>query len=91
MKLRIAITAAALAAFAAGSAYAQPSPDIQAAIQGVMQACQADSAKLCEGKQGREMFMCLREKEAQASQPCKDAMAKLPARRPQGQAPAGGR
>jgi hypothetical protein len=90
MKLRIAITLAALAA--AGSTFAQPpagaggtpSPEMQAARQAVMQACAADMKTLCDGKQpGREMMMCMRDNADKTSAPCKDAMAKMmAARRP---------
>jgi hypothetical protein len=91
MKLRIALTLAALAV--AGAAIAQPpgggqapSPEMQAARQAMMQACSADMKTLCDGKTGREAFMCLRDNADKASPPCKDAMSKMPARRP---APAG--
>jgi hypothetical protein len=85
MKLTIALALAALTI--GGSALAQPpggppSPEMQAARQAMMQACSADLKTLCDGKQGREMMMCLRENEAKASQPCKDALAKLPRRQP---------
>jgi hypothetical protein len=93
MKLRIATTLAALAL--AGAALAQPpaggggggggqapSPEMQAARQAMMQACAADMKSLCDGKQGREAFMCLRDNADKASAPCKDAMSKMPARRP---------
>jgi len=53
----------------------------------VRAACQADGEKLCPDKQGRERFQCMREKQDQLSQPCKDAMAQLPAP-PAGAAPA---
>jgi hypothetical protein len=89
MKLRIAITLAALAV--AGSAFAQPpagggggqapSPEMQAARQAMMQACSADMKTLCDGKAGREAMQCLRENTDKASAPCKDAMSKMPARR----------
>jgi hypothetical protein len=90
MKLQLA---AALAAVAfAGAALAQPpagggggqapSPEMQAARQAMMQACAADMKTLCDGKQGREAFMCLRDNADKASAPCKDAMSKMPARRP---------
>jgi hypothetical protein len=86
MKLRIAVTLAALAL--AGSAFAQPpagggggpSPEMQAARQAMMQACSADMKTLCADKTGREAFMCLRQNADKASQPCKDAMSKMPAR-----------
>ena len=53
----------------------------------MMLACAADMKKLCNGKQGREAFMCLRENADKVSGACKAAMAKMP-RRPQ--PPAGG-
>lgn len=86
MKLRIALTLAALAC--AGSAFAQPpgggppSPEMQAARQAMMQACAADAKTLCDGKQGREMMQCLRGSADKVSAPCKDAMSKMPQRPP---------
>jgi hypothetical protein len=90
MKLRIAITLAALAV--AGSAFAQPpaggqspSPEMQAARKAMMEACAADTKTLCDGKAaGRETMMCLRDSADKVSAPCKDAMAKMmAARRPE--------
>jgi hypothetical protein len=88
MKLRIAITLAALAV--AGSAFAQPpgggqspSPEMQAARQAMRQACAADMKTLCDGKEGREAMMCMRDAGDKVSAPCKEAMAKMmAARRP---------
>jgi multidrug efflux system membrane fusion protein len=40
-----------------------------------MIACMADIKKLCDGKQGREAFMCLRENKAKASAPCQAALS----------------
>ena len=84
MKLRITLTLAALAV--AGSALAQPpapSPEMQAARQAMRQACAADMKTLCDGKEGREMMMCMRDAGDKVSAPCKDAMAKMmAARRP---------
>ncbi|WP_309604679.1 hypothetical protein [Phenylobacterium sp.] len=91
MKLRIAITLAALAI--AGSAVAQPaaepggsggpSPEMMAARQAMRQACAADVKTLCDGKMGREAMMCLRDNAAKVGAPCKEAMAKMmAARRP---------
>jgi len=89
MKLRITLTLAAMAM--ASAAFAQPpagggggqgpSPEMQAARAAMMQACSADMKTLCDGKTGREAFMCLRENQDKASAPCKDAMSKMPARR----------
>jgi hypothetical protein len=87
MTLRIALTLAALAC--AGSAFAQPppgggpggppSPEMQAARQ----ACAADMKTLCDGKEGREAMMCMRDAGDKVSAPCKDAMTKMmAARRP---------
>jgi hypothetical protein len=86
MKLRITLSLAALAV--AGSAYAQPapSPEMQAAREAMMKACAADMKTHCDGKQGREAFMCLRENDAKLGQECKDARAKMP--RPGGPPPA---
>jgi uncharacterized membrane protein len=88
MKLRIALTLAALAC--AGSAFAQPpagggapSPEMQAARQAMRQACAADMKTLCDGKEGREAMMCMRDAGDKLSAPCKDAMSKMmAARRP---------
>jgi hypothetical protein len=86
MKFQIAAVVTALAL--AGAAFAQPpagggqapSPEMQAARQAMMQACSADMKTLCDGKAGREAFMCLRQNADKASAPCKDAMSKMPAR-----------
>ncbi|HTV79483.1 MAG TPA: hypothetical protein VMF03_14605 [Steroidobacteraceae bacterium] len=75
------------AALAAPSVFAQappaPSPDMQAAREAVTKACASDSSSLCSGKEGREMFACLRQNSDKLSQGCKDAMAKMPRRPPQ--------
>jgi len=84
MKLQIAITLAALAI--GGSAFAQepagggrpaPTPEMQAARQAMRQACAADMKTLCDGKEGREAMMCMRDNAEKVSQPCKDAMMKM--------------
>jgi hypothetical protein len=55
----------------------------------MQQACAADMKTLCDGKEGREAMMCLvRDNADKASQPCKDAIAKMRAAR---QAGGGGR
>jgi hypothetical protein len=89
MKLQIAAAVAALAF--AGAASAQPpagggggapSPEMQAAMQNMRQACAADQKSLCADKQpGRESMMCLRDNADKVSQGCKDAMAKARAAR----------
>ncbi len=58
-----------------------PSPEMQAAREAVLKACDADIKSTCSGKQGREMFQCLRENNDKLSAGCKDAMGKMP--RPQ--------
>jgi multidrug efflux system membrane fusion protein len=40
-----------------------------------MIACAADMKKLCNGKQGRDAFMCLRQNQAKASAVCKAALS----------------
>jgi hypothetical protein len=76
----------------AGAAQAQPqggggglSPEVHAAREAVAKACAADARTLCQDKQGREMMMCLRDNAPKLSQPCQEAMAKMPPRpmRPQ--------
>ncbi len=65
------------------SVHAQaPSGDFRAAVQAVRQACDSDTKQYCADKQGREVFACLRQNSDKLSQGCKDAMAKLPQRRP---------
>jgi len=75
------------AALAAPSVFAQapsaPSPEMQAARDAMMKACASDASSLCSGKDGREMFQCLRTNNDKVSPGCKDAMAKMPQRRPQ--------
>jgi hypothetical protein len=76
------------AAMAAPAVFAQapaPSPEAQAARDAATKACANESA--CTGKTGREMFQCLRTNTDKLSAPCKDALAKLPAR-PAGPPPA---
>ena len=90
--MKTMLLAAAAALFAAGAACAQeggpppgggPSPEMRALFQQVRDACANDMKTLCGDKQGREAFMCLRQNSDKASQPCKDAMSKLPPPRPQ--------
>jgi Cysteine rich repeat len=78
---------AAAALLAAPFALAQapggaPSPEMQAAIQAVRTSCQNDIKQYCSDKQGRAVFACLRENTDKVSPDCKDALGKLPARRP---------
>ncbi len=86
MKLHSLASLAAAASLLAGfciSARAQaPSPDFRAAVQAVRTACDSDTKTYCADKQGREVFACLRSNSDKVSQGCKDALAKLPQRRP---------
>ncbi len=88
MKLRSMLLGMSL--IASGAVFAQappaPSPEMQAAREAMMKACDADIKSTCSGKQGREMFACLRENNDKLSAGCKDAMAKMP--RPGGAPPA---
>ena len=91
--MKTILFAATAALFAAGAAYAQPadappgggpSPEMRALFQAARDACASDIKSLCGDKQERrEQMMCLRQNIDKASQPCKDAMSKLPQRRPQ--------
>ena len=90
--MKTMMLAAAAALFAAGAACAQPagpppgggpSPEMRALFQAVRDACANDMKTLCGDKQGREAMMCMRQNQDKASQPCKDAMSKLPPPRPQ--------
>ena len=77
---------AAAALLAAPFAFAQegggPPPEVMAAIQAVRTACANDIKQYCSDKQGREVFQCLRASSDKVSSGCKDALAKLPTRRP---------
>lgn len=82
---RVLVTAAAMLAAPFVLAQAPsggPSPEMQAAIQAVRSACQNDVKQYCSDKQGRAVFQCLRENTDKVSGDCKDALGKLPARRP---------
>ena len=91
-KTMFAAAAAAAAMFAAGAVCAQeggpppgggPPPEVRALFQAARDACANDMKTLCGDKQGREAFMCLRQNGDKASQPCKDALSKLPPPRQQ--------
>ena len=89
MKLKVTLLCVSmLAASAAVIAQAPPapSPEMQAAREAMMKACDADIKSTCSGKQGREMFQCLRDNNDKLSAGCKEAMAKMP--RPGGPPPA---
>jgi len=73
------------ALMSAGAAVAQPppggpqqSPEAQAARAAMMKSCAADIKSLCDGKEGRELMMCLRGSD-KVSADCKGAMSKMPA------------
>jgi len=83
MKLHsLVLLTAALAAPVFAQAPPAPSPEMQAAREAVTKACASDASSLCSGKEGREMFMCLRSNSDKLSDSCKDAMSKLPKRPP---------
>jgi hypothetical protein len=88
MKLKAMLLCVSLVASAAAVAQAPPapSPEMQAAREAMLKACDADIKSTCAGKQGREMGACLRENSDKLSAGCKDAMAKMP--RPGGPPPA---
>lgn len=88
---KLLVTAAALLAapFAFGQAPNGPSPEMRAAFQAVRTACQNDTKQYCPDKRGREAFQCLRDNSDKLSPDCKDALAKLPARRPPAEQPSG--
>ncbi len=92
MKLHSLASLGLCASMLAGAAvFAQdqaPPSDFRAAVQAVRQACDSDTKQYCADKQGREVFACLRQNSDKLSQGCKDAMAKLPQRRPAGPPPA---
>jgi hypothetical protein len=83
MKFRAMLLCVSLIASAAVVAQAPPapSPEMQAAREAMLKACDADIKSTCSGKQGREMFQCLRENNDKLSAGCTDAMGKMP--RPQ--------
>jgi multidrug efflux system membrane fusion protein len=64
----------------AGQGGFAPSPEMRAARAALRQACAGDLQRLCPGAEGREAFMCLRDKADQASAGCKAALAKMPHR-----------
>jgi len=79
MTLRtLALAATLLVATAAQAQPPPPSPEVQAARDAVRKACDSDSKTTCAGKEGRELFQCLRANTDKVSAGCKDALAKLP-------------
>jgi hypothetical protein len=86
MKLSAIIIATALLGGMAAQAQDAPSPEHLAAREATHKACATDEKSLCDGKQGREIFQCLRANNDKLSAGCKDALAKLG--RPGGPQPA---
>ena len=59
-----------------------PSPEMQAAREAVRKSCANDSKTYCGDKKGREAMQCLRENSDKVSADCKDALSKMPQRKP---------
>ncbi len=91
--LKLAIVAISFGV--AGAAFAQapggpPGGGTPNPLMVAMQtACKADQDKLCAGKAGPDMFMCMQENASKLSKDCSDASAKLMASMPAG-GPRGG-
>ena len=77
MKLPVIVIAASLLGAMAAQAQDAPSPEHLAAREATHKACATDEKSLCDGKQGREIFQCLRQNSDKLSAGCKDAMAKM--------------
>lgn len=86
MKLSVIVIAASLLGAMAAQAQDAPSPEHLAAREATHKACATDEKSLCDGKQGREIFQCLRANNDKLGAGCKDALAKIP--RPGGPPPA---
>jgi hypothetical protein len=86
MKLSAIVIATSLLGAMVAQAQNPPSPEHLAAREATHKACATDEKSLCDGKQGREIFQCLRANDDKLSAGCKDAMAKMP--RPGGPPPA---
>jgi hypothetical protein len=77
MKLSVIAMATLLFGTLAAQAQDAPSPEHLAAREATHKACAVDEKSLCSGKQGREVFQCLRASNDKLSSGCKDALAKL--------------
>jgi hypothetical protein len=77
MKLSVIVIAASLLGAMVAQAQDAPSPEHLAAREATHKACATDEKSLCDGKQGREIFQCLRASNDKLSSGCKDALAKL--------------
>jgi hypothetical protein len=86
MKLSAIVIAASLLGAMVARAQDAPSPEHLAAREATHKACATDEKSLCDGKQGREIFQCLRANNDKLSSGCKDALAKIA--RPGGTSPA---
>ena len=86
MKRSAIVLAAALLGALVARAQDAPSPEHLAARAATHKACATDEKSLCAGKQGREIFQCLRASNDKLSAGCKDALSRLS--RPGGPPPA---
>lgn len=77
LRLAAIVVAAALLGATAVRAQDAPTPEHLAAREATHKACATDEKTLCDGKQGREIFQCLRANDAKLSAGCKDALGKL--------------
>ncbi len=77
MKLSAIVIAASLLGAMAAQAQEAASPEHLARRAAAHKACATEEKSLCDGKQGREIFQCLRGHDEKLSAGCKDALATL--------------
>ncbi|HEY4211818.1 MAG TPA: hypothetical protein VGM84_10085 [Steroidobacteraceae bacterium] len=77
MKLSAIVIAASLLGAMAAQAQEAATPEHLAARAATHKACATEEKSLCDGKQGREIFQCLRASNDKLSAGCKDALAKI--------------
>jgi hypothetical protein len=77
MKLSAIVIAALLLGATAARAQEAPSAEHLAHRAATHKACATEEKSLCEGKQGREIFQCLRAHDDKLGSGCRDALAKL--------------
>jgi hypothetical protein len=77
MKLFAIVIATSLLGAMAAQAQDAASPEHLANRAAAHKACATEEKSLCDGKQGREIFQCLREHKDKLSDECKAGMAKL--------------
>lgn len=77
MKLPAIVIAASLLGAMAAQAQEAPSPEHLAHRAAAHKACATEEKSLCDGKQGREIFQCLREHDDKLGSGCRDALAEL--------------